>query len=250
MKRLYRQLILLAAGLAFILFIAWIHEPSYAGAKLIYDDADDNEPLAVPPKGAFPDSEISFPKQYYWLEPAMMGNDGSADLDSGLYYIQVYTHYKRASPFAPHTGVLKVYKRSFDFLTATQQKRSKGPAGAWELMFVERFPGPVRFAHLDRLGGRDGEPKQQRRRRLAVVYTVIDGEQSTNMVRVYDLDRPEEPVTHPKSRGGTKGWLSFINSILKKTSEAEVIRAAVFDRVCPQPRYIDRALQNTNFEYC
>ncbi|KAJ1996997.1 hypothetical protein H4R26_005990, partial [Coemansia thaxteri] len=119
-----------------------------------------------------------------YLEPdADQRPPGVIDLASGLLHIRLHSEFRTVRPRQPLGGLLKVYRKSLRFVAEPAHVAE----GAWDLLFVDRLPGPVKLSHLDRTRLRrpDGSHAP---RRLAVLYYIPDNETLVYRTRIYDLE--------------------------------------------------------------
>ncbi|KAJ2720941.1 hypothetical protein GGI07_004291 [Coemansia sp. Benny D115] len=183
-----RQAILVAVGTAYVLVLAWFNRQPIPTTSLIHET---NNTLALRTTGT---SYLgSHNRDSHWIEPAAYlqpeksSNDsqiapGAIDIDAGLLHIRIHSEFSTGRKGQPLGGLLKAYRKSLGFLG-----KQKTPETQWELLFVKRFPGPVRHAYLDRTRMRRADGSYEPRR-LAVLYYTLQNESIEYGVRIYNID--------------------------------------------------------------
>ncbi|KAJ2825857.1 hypothetical protein IWW50_002658 [Coemansia erecta] len=176
-----RQGALVAVGVLYVIVLAWFNRQPIPTATLVHE-TDSNMRLRATAGSRLGTGN----RDMHWLEPARyLEDDGTRaasvlDIDAGLLYIRLHTEYRTTRPNEPLGGLLKVYRKDAWFA-------ADGAEEAWELLFVERLPGPVRRAHLDRTRLRNADGSYAPRN-LAVLYYMPRNETVAYRVRVYELE--------------------------------------------------------------
>ncbi|KAJ1853922.1 hypothetical protein GGH12_004511 [Coemansia sp. RSA 1822] len=176
-----RQGVLVAVGVLYVMVLAWFNRQPIPTATLVHE-TDSNMRLRATSSERLGTAN----RDMHWLEPVQYLDDNGThaasmlDIDAGLLYIRLHTEYRTTRPLEPLGGLLKVYRKNLQFA-------ANGDETAWELLFVERLPGPVRRAHLDRTRLRN-EDGTYAPRNLAVLYYMPCNETIAYRVRVYELE--------------------------------------------------------------
>ncbi|KAJ2834781.1 hypothetical protein GGI24_000243 [Coemansia furcata] len=176
-----RQCMLVAVGAAYIFVLAWFNRQPIPTTSLLHES--DNSLKLRTTGSSYLGSKN---KDMHWLEPTryLEPNDtrppGVINLDTGLLHIQLHTEFRTAQARQPLGGLLKVYRKPLGFVKGDSED-------AWELLFVDRLPGPVKLTHLDRTRLRK-PTGWHAPRRLAVLYYVADKESMAYATRIYDLE--------------------------------------------------------------
>lgn len=251
-----RQGLLVAVGLAYVLILAWFNRQPIPTTTLMHES---DSPLKLRTTGA---SHLgSRNKDMHWIEPARylepatadkLRPPGVTDIDAGLLHIRLHTEFRTTQPQQPLCGLLKVYRKGLRFVQEKGLTPSK--EAAWELLFVDRLPGPVQLAHLDRTRIKDKDGSHGHRR-LAVLYYIPGNETVSYRTRIYDLE-----TLHKTSRfdyfvgevGGTQWWGHQKRISKDAMAAAKVVSAVAKYRLCPDDRLklADAAYGNHKFTNC
>ncbi|KAJ2489696.1 hypothetical protein IWW37_003753 [Coemansia sp. RSA 2050] len=236
-----RQGILVAVGAAYIFVLAWFNRQPIPTTALLHES--DNS-LKLRTTGS---SHLGTKnKNIHWLEPTQYleasDTPGVINLDAGLLHIRLHTEFRTLQARQPLGGLLKVYRKPVQFVKG-------GVEDAWELLFVDRLPGPVKLTYLDRTRLR--QPNGQHApRRLAVLYYVADQETMAYATRIYDLEslHKAEYFDAAVKRVGPKWW--EVGSDAEAAVQAT--RIATENRLCPddESKLADSVFAGAYFRHC
>ncbi|KAJ1729512.1 hypothetical protein LPJ61_003483 [Coemansia biformis] len=270
-----RQGVLVAVGLLYVFVLAWLNRQPIPTTTLVHE-TDSSIRLRATGRGHLGSGN----RDMHWLEPATYmagystdsGADGAErpgsvlDIDAGLLYIRLHTEYRTGRPGEPLGGLLKVYRKGLGFVRPAQAgagvaagagagagaaESAAGDSG-WELLLVDRLPGPVRRSHLDRtrLRNTDGTHAP---RNLAVLYYMPSNETISYRVRVYDLEslRRASFFDGAVARAGESWWDQRLGS---KDAEAAIhtMSVAAALHLCPDDNtdFADAVYAGSRFSHC
>ncbi|KAJ2078273.1 hypothetical protein H4R24_004581 [Coemansia sp. RSA 988] len=246
-----RQGVLVAVGLAYVFLLAWFNRQPIPTTTLIHE-SDSSIKLRSTVLGRLGSGN----RDMYWLEPARYLEDkegrtqGAMDMDAGLLHIRLHTEYRTARRGEPLGGLLKVYRKDLGF--GRQSTSAATSEDAWELLFVDRVPGPVRRAHLDRtrLRNKDGTYAP---RSLAILYYLPQNETMTYRVRIYDLESLRRANFFDSSVEKIGAvWWDQRASDGDAESALNAVRVAEELHLCPDDRtdFADTVYAGSRFNHC
>ncbi|KAJ1939677.1 hypothetical protein GGF37_004300 [Kickxella alabastrina] len=191
-----RQAVLVAVGTVYVFVLAWFNRQPIPTTTLVHETDS-----ALKLRTTAPAHLGTRNRDAHWLEPAkylpmtQASNatqpPGVVNIDAGLIYIRLHTEFRTVRPNEPLGGMLKVYRKGLHFVSNSQSPSgSKGGSveeETWELLFVDRLPGPVKQSYLDRTRLRNDDGTYAPRR-LAVLYYMPRNETIVYRTRVYDLE--------------------------------------------------------------
>ncbi|KAJ1845817.1 hypothetical protein LPJ73_004727, partial [Coemansia sp. RSA 2703] len=205
----------------------------------------------------------------HWIEPARylpnIGSEdtaahppGTVDIDAGLLHIRLHTEYLTMRPNEPLGGLLKVYRKKLLFVkTAVSDSTGSGSdtsaEDAWELLFVDRLPGPVKKSYLDRTRLRN-EDGTYAPRKLALLYYMPRNESVTYRTRIYDLETLHQPEYFSSSISKVgESWWELRRNVAKDPQIAlQTIKVASMYGLCPDDsiKFADTVYSNAQFGRC
>ncbi|KAJ2159037.1 hypothetical protein GGF46_003329 [Coemansia sp. RSA 552] len=187
-----RQGVLVVVGVVYALVLAWFNRQPIPGTTLVHETDAAQRLRATGAKWLGAGN-----RDMYWLEPAQYASGDGAVVDeaAGLLHIRVHTEYRTGQAGTPLGGLVKVYRKGLGFVG------DGGTEGPWELIFVDRLPGPVQRAHLDRTRLRN-EDGTYARRNLAVLYSQPADETVAYRVRIYDVEKLGSVADPEGGQGG------------------------------------------------
>ncbi|KAJ2069868.1 hypothetical protein GGH13_004367 [Coemansia sp. S155-1] len=233
---------LVAVGAAYIFVLAWFNRQPIPTTALLHES---DSKLKLRTTGS---SHLGTKnKDMHWLEPLryLPPSDtragGATDFDAGLLHIRLHTEFRTAQARQPLGGLLKVYRKPLGFAAG-------GSEDEWELLFVDRLPGPAKLAYLDRTRLRQ-PAGQHAARRLAVLYYVADKETMAYATRIYDLEslHRADYFDAAVARVGARWWE------LGSDAEAAMLAGVAAEHgLCPddQLRLADSAYAGAHFRRC
>ncbi|KAJ2889810.1 hypothetical protein GGI21_006422, partial [Coemansia aciculifera] len=198
-------------------------------------------------------------KDMHWLEPAryLESNSseeekqqrppGAIDIGAGLLHIRLHTEFRTLQAQQPLGGLLKVYRKQLEFVRGRSEE-------SWELLFVDRLPGPVKLAHLDRTRLRQ-EDGLYAARRLAVLYYMANNETMSYATRIYDLESLHTAAYFEAAAAkysGTNWWELSSSSSSVEEAVVEATRIATEHGLCPDDalKVADAVYAGRGFRHC
>ncbi|KAJ1934894.1 hypothetical protein FBU59_005548, partial [Linderina macrospora] len=243
-----RQALLLAVGAAYIFTLAWFNRQPIPTTRLVHETETS---LHLRQTNTTHLGERN--QNYHWLEPGQYlatttnyKNPGVTDMRYGLLHIRLHTEYKSIKPGEPLAGLLKVYRKRLEFVDGMRGEMR------WELVFVDRLPGPVKLTHFDRTRLRSEDGKYSPRR-LAVLYYMPKDETITYKTRIYDLEKLERtPLFDSAMKEVGKDWWYRSRKPLTAQDIVDVTNAAVVLHLCPNDgnKFADSVYASKDFTFC
>ncbi|KAJ2746337.1 hypothetical protein GGI20_001459 [Coemansia sp. BCRC 34301] len=241
-----RQCMLVFVGAAYVFVLAWFNRQPIPTTTLIHE-SDPGLKLRATGNAHLGSKN----KDIHWLEPAryLEPNDtiqrppGVIDMDSGLLHIRLHTEFRTLQAQQPLSGVLKVYRKQLGFVSEKDEE-------LWELLFVDRLPGPVKLTYLDRTRLRQDDG-QHAARRLAVLYYVADKETMAYATRIYDLESLHKAKYFEEAvvEVGATWW-----DLPSDNAEAavQIAKVAAEHGLCPDDslKLADEAYAAAQFQHC
>ncbi|KAJ2236624.1 hypothetical protein IWW45_001632 [Coemansia sp. RSA 485] len=280
-----RQAVLVAVGTAYVFVLAWFNRQPIPTTTLVHE-TDSGLTL----RETNTDFLGAQNRDAHWLEPAKflpnvdtdtntdaVAEDnaeaggkhppGTVDVDAGVLYIRLHTEYVTMRPEEPLGGLLKVYRKSLRFVANDQATGDWGGAqqgegarrseeegeSAWELLFADRLPGPIKNYHLDRTRLRNADGSYAPRR-LAVLYYMPRNESVSYRARIYDVESLHRPEFFDSAAAqmGEQWWEQRTRAAKEPEVALQAIRAATELGLCPDDsiRFADTVYANSQFARC
>ncbi|KAJ1740478.1 hypothetical protein LPJ68_003723 [Coemansia sp. RSA 1086] len=242
-----RQILLVAVGIVYVLALAWVNRQPIPTTALVHE-TDSSIRLRDTTSKRLGTGN----RDMHWLEPARYLPDDAErppsvlDIDGGLLHIRLHTEYRTARPYEPLSGLLKVYRKKLGFMGQVAKEDS------WELLFVDRVPGPIWRAHLDRTRLRNDDGTYAPRN-LAVLYYMPHNETVEYRVRIYELEslQPSAGFEQAVSMAGEQWWEHTADV---NTAEATVQAQHLADKLhlCPDDskEFADTIYSGRSFSNC
>ncbi|KAI8319634.1 hypothetical protein GQ54DRAFT_299206 [Martensiomyces pterosporus] len=242
---------LLAVGAAYVFVLAWFNRQPIPTTRLVHET--DSSLQLRETDAAFLGSKN---RNAHWLEPgrylasteSVEQPPGVADVDYGLLHIRLHTEYKTVRKDEPLGGLLKVYRKNLQFVKDSQQAHE----GQWELLFVDRLPGPVKLTHLDRTRLRN-EDGTYAPRKLAVLYYTPKNESTVYRTRIYDLEQLSRASFFDSAmREVGESWWERGRRTTNPQDVIEVVKTAAAHHLCPDDgvKFADSVYASGKFTYC
>ncbi|KAJ1800518.1 hypothetical protein LPJ59_001037 [Coemansia sp. RSA 2399] len=249
-----RQGVLVAVGAAYVFVLAWFNRQPIPTTALVHE-SDSSVKLRQTQDGHL----ASGNRDFNWLEPGryLPANTentspppGVIDIESGLLHIRLHSEYRTTKPGVPLAGLLKVYRKSLTFIGGAKG----GAERKWELLFVDRLPGPVKLSHLDRSRLRNADGSYAPRH-LAVLYYVPMNETMTFRTRMYDLESlHKSPAFDSAVEAAGSAWdeLRSAEVIKEKAAKLSAVRLACDLKLCPNDNigFADKVYSGARFDEC
>ncbi|KAJ2392073.1 hypothetical protein GGI05_002767, partial [Coemansia sp. RSA 2603] len=259
-----RQAVLIAVGLVYVFVLAWFNRQPIPTTTLVHE-TDNSLRL----RSTNTDLLGARNQDMHWIEPARylpnIGSEdtaahppGTVDIDAGLLHIRLHTEYLTMRPNEPLGGLLKVYRKKLLFVkTAVSDSTGSGSdtsaEDAWELLFVDRLPGPVKKSYLDRTRLRN-EDGTYAPRKLALLYYMPRNESVTYRTRIYDLETLHQPEYFSSSISKVgESWWELRRNVAKDPQIAlQTIKVASMYGLCPDDsiKFADTVYSNAQFGRC
>ncbi|KAJ1736758.1 hypothetical protein LPJ72_001118 [Coemansia sp. Benny D160-2] len=248
-----RQALLVAVGAAYVFVLAWFNRQPIPTTTLVHE-SDSGLKLRQTQE----EHLASGNRDFSWLEPGRYLPDnttenqppGVIDVEAGLLHIRLHSEYRTAKPDVPLAGLVKVYRKSLQFMGGTKGSHEQ----QWELLFVDRLPGPVKLAHLDRSRGRNTDGTNAPRH-LAMLYYMPANETMAFRTRIYDLESlHKSPAFDSAVEAAGSAWdeLRTASKIDDKAAKLSAVRLACDLKLCPNDNiaFADKVYSGSRFGGC
>ncbi|KAJ1644531.1 hypothetical protein J3B02_002983 [Coemansia erecta] len=270
-----RQAMLVAVGAAYVFVLAWFNRQPIPTATLVHETD-----FALMLRDTNTDHLGAQNRDAHWIEPvrflpnvdpnAKSGSTaeanaenirhppGTVDIDAGLLYIRLHTEYITMRPEEPLGGLLKVYRKSLRFVASSSNSNSNSRQdeeneGAWELLFADRLPGPIKNYHLDRTRLRN-EDGSYAPRKLALLYFMPKNESVVYRTRIYDIESLHEAEFFSSSNKivGPQWWDQRARAAKDPEIALQTIKAAAMYGLCPNDsiKFADTVYSSSQFSRC
>ncbi|KAJ1818470.1 hypothetical protein LPJ75_001434 [Coemansia sp. RSA 2598] len=275
---------LVAVGAAYVFVLAWFNRQPIPTTMLVHE-TDSSLKL----RETNTDYLGAQNRDAHWIEPARFLSNvdpsalkhgvadagreadaikhppGTVDIDAGVLYIRLHTEYITMRPDEPLGGLLKVYRKSLRFVAGTQPGSDSSGAGqregtpgedsegAWELLFADRLPGPVKNYYLDRTRLRNADGTYAPRK-LALLYYMPKDESVVYRTRIYDIESLHEAefFSSAVKKVGAGWWEQ--RALAAKDPEIALLttRAATMYGLCPEDgiKFADAVYSSSQFSRC
>ncbi|KAI9500449.1 hypothetical protein GGI25_006184 [Coemansia spiralis] len=248
-----RQALLVVVGTAYVFVMAWFNRQPIPTTTLVHE-SDSSLKLRQTRQTHL----ASGNRDAHWLEPASYLPDntsvgrppGVMDIESGLLHIRLHTEYRTARPGEPLAGLVKVYRKNLKFIGATQNDKES----PWELLFVDRLPGPVKQSHLDRTRLRNDDGSYAPRH-LSVLYYMPMDETMVFRTRIYNLESLDKAPFFDKAVDTVGSMWKELHKSTNTKDEKTALntkRIACDFYLCPNDNvsFADKVYSSTRFSHC